>query len=83
MPNKVSFRYFKTSPEIIQRAFMLYLRCPLSHRKVEGLLHERSPYGSYEFAQYWSCRVFLQENLGQAGQRLPITFLQRDAMAWY
>ncbi|MED7679749.1 IS6 family transposase, partial [Rhodobacteraceae bacterium IMCC15231] len=26
MPNKVSFRYFKTSPEIIQLAVMLYVR---------------------------------------------------------
>ena len=41
MPNPVSFRYFKTSSEIIQLAVMLYVRFPLSLRNVEGLLHER------------------------------------------
>jgi hypothetical protein len=30
MANPLSFRYFKTSPEIIQLAVMLYVRCPLS-----------------------------------------------------
>ena len=30
MPNSVSFRYFKTSPKIIQLAVMLYVRFPLS-----------------------------------------------------
>ena len=28
MPNPLSFRYFKTSPEIIQLAVMLYVRFP-------------------------------------------------------
>ncbi|MGA0427177.1 MAG: IS6 family transposase, partial [Alphaproteobacteria bacterium] len=32
MPNRVSFRYFKTSPSIIQLAVMLYVRFPLSLR---------------------------------------------------
>ena len=41
MSNLVSFRYFKTSPEIIQLAVMLYVRFPLSLRNVEDLLHER------------------------------------------
>ena len=41
MPYRVSFRYFKTSPEIIQLAVMLYVRFPLSLRNVEDLLHER------------------------------------------
>jgi transposase-like protein len=41
MPNPLSFRYFKTSPEIIQLAVMLYVRFPLSLRNVEDLLHER------------------------------------------
>ena len=35
------FRYFKTSPEIIRLAVMLYIRFPLSLRNVEDLLHER------------------------------------------
>ena len=33
MPNPVSFRYFKTSPEIIQLAVMLYVRFPQIHSK--------------------------------------------------
>ena len=41
MPNRLSFRYFKTGPEIIQLAVMLYVRFPLSLRNVEDLLHER------------------------------------------
>ncbi len=35
------FRYFKTSPEIIRLAVMLYVRFLLSLRKVEDLLNER------------------------------------------
>ena len=35
------FRYFKTSPEIIRVAVMMYVRFPLSQRSVEDLLHER------------------------------------------
>ena len=53
MPNSVSFRYFKTSPEIIQLAVMLYLRFPLSLINVENLLHEHEVDVSYEFIRYW------------------------------
>ena len=35
------FRYFKTSPDIIRLAVMMYIRFPLSLRQVEDLLHER------------------------------------------
>ena len=38
---KNPFRYFKTSPEIIQLAVIMYVRFPLSLRNVEDLLHER------------------------------------------
>ncbi len=38
---KNPFRYFKTSPEIIRLAVMMYIRFPLSLRQVEDLLHER------------------------------------------
>jgi len=41
MPKRSPFRYFKTSPEIIRLAVMLYVRFPLSLRNVEDLLHER------------------------------------------
>lgn len=35
------FRYFKTSPEVIRLAVMLYVKYPLSLRNVEDLLAER------------------------------------------
>ena len=41
MSNARIFRYFKTSPEIIRLAVMMYVRYPLSLRNVEDLLHER------------------------------------------
>ena len=53
MPNPVSFRYFKTSPEISQLAVMLYVRFPLSLRNVEDLLHEHGVDVSYESVRYW------------------------------
>ena len=53
MSNSVSFRYFKTSPEIIQLAVMLYVRFPRSLRNVEDLLHERGVDLSYESVRYW------------------------------
>jgi putative transposase len=40
MTQRSPFRYFKTSPEIIRLAVMLYVRYPLSLGKVEDLLHE-------------------------------------------
>jgi hypothetical protein len=41
MANKNSFKYFKTTPEIIRLAVMYYVLCPLSFRQVEDILHER------------------------------------------
>ena len=41
-PCPVSFRYFKTSPEIIQLAGMMYVRFPLSLRNAEDLLFKRA-----------------------------------------
>ena len=45
------FRYFKTSPEIIRLAVMMYVRFPL--RQVEDLLHERGIDVSYETVRAW------------------------------
>jgi len=53
MSNPVSFRYFKTSPEIIQLAVMLYVRFPLSPSNVADLLRERGVDVSYESVRYW------------------------------
>ncbi len=36
MKKRNPFRYFKTSPEIIRLAVMLYIRFPLSLPNVEG-----------------------------------------------
>ncbi len=50
------FKYFKTSPEIIRRAVMLYIRFPLSLRNVEDLLHERGIDISHETVRFWRHR---------------------------
>ena len=47
------FRYFKTSPEIIRLAVMLYVRFPLSLRNVEDMLHERGIEVSHETIRFW------------------------------
>lgn len=47
------FRRFRTHPEIIRLAVMLYIRFPLSLRNVEDLLHERGVDVSYETVRYW------------------------------
>ena len=50
---KNPFRYFKTSPEIIRLAVMMYVRFPLSLRNVEDLLHERGIKVSHETIRFW------------------------------
>ncbi len=47
------FRYFKTSPEVIRLAVMMYVRFPPSLRQVEDLLHERGIDISYETVRAW------------------------------
>ncbi len=47
------FKWFKTSPEIIRLAVMLYVRFPLSLRNVEDILHERGVDVSQETIRYW------------------------------
>ena len=53
MIKRSPFRYFKTSPEIIRLAVMMYVRFPLSLRNVEGLLHERDINISHEAVRFW------------------------------
>ena len=48
-----SFRYLKTSPEIIRLAVMMYVRFPLSLRQVEDLLHERGIDICHETVRAW------------------------------
>ena len=52
MTQRSPFRYFKTSPEIIRLAVMLYVRFPLSLRNVEDLLHERGIEVSHETVRF-------------------------------
>jgi putative transposase len=59
------FCYFKTSPEIIRLAVMMYVRFPLSLRNVEDLLHERGIDISHETVRFWWNRfgpLFAAEN---------------------
>ena len=53
MTNRSPFRYFKTSPEIIRLAVMMYVRFPLSLWNVEDLLHERGIEISHETVRFW------------------------------
>ena len=52
MPGHSPFRYFKTSPEIIRLAVILYIRFPLSLRSVEDLLRERGIEISHETVRF-------------------------------
>ncbi len=56
MTKRSPFRYFKTSPEIIRLAVMMYVRFPLSLRNVEDLLHERGIDICHETVRYWWLR---------------------------
>ena len=58
---KNSFCSFKTSPEIIRLAVMMYVRFPLSLRNVEGLLHERGIEVSHETIRFWWKRWMLEK----------------------
>ena len=53
MSNARIFRYFKTSPEIIRLAVMMYVRYPLSLRNVEDMLHERGIDITHETVRFW------------------------------
>jgi putative transposase len=53
MTKRSPFRYFKTSPEVIRLAVMMYVRFPLSLRSVEDLLNERGIEISYETVRFW------------------------------
>jgi putative transposase len=53
MTERFPFRYFKTSPEIIRLAVMMYVRFPLSLRNVEDLRHERGIDINHETVRFW------------------------------
>ena len=56
MTKPSSFRYLKTSPEVIRLAVMLYIRFPLTLRSVEDMLHERGIEIDYQTVRYWWIR---------------------------
>ncbi|WP_210526890.1 IS6 family transposase [Rubellimicrobium arenae] len=56
MTQRSPFKYFKTSPEVIRLAVMMYVRFPLSLRNVEDLLHERGIEVSHETVRFWWLR---------------------------
>ena len=53
MKDQNPFRYFKTSPEVIRLAVMMYVRFPLSLRNAEDILHERGIDICHETVRYW------------------------------
>ena len=53
MTKSSPFKWFKTGPEIIRLAVMLYIRFPFSLRNVEDLLHQRGVDVSHETVRYW------------------------------
>ena len=57
MPAQGPFRCFKTSPDIVRLAVMLYVRFPPSLRNVEDLLHERGIEISLETVRFWWNRL--------------------------
>ncbi len=57
MAKRSPFKYYKTSPEIIRLAVMLYVRFPISLRNVEDLLHECGVDISHETVRFWWHRV--------------------------
>lgn len=61
-PDENLFRYFKTSPEIIRLAVMMYVRFPLLLRQAEDLLYERGIDIIYEtVCAWWNRLVALAE----------------------
>lgn len=64
LTQRVPFRYFKANPKIIRLAVMFDVRCPVSLRKVEALVHERGIETSRETVRFWwnrYGRMFPQE----------------------
>jgi putative transposase len=52
MTQSSPFKWFKTSPESIRLAVMLYVRFPLSLRNVDDQLHERGDHVSHETIRF-------------------------------
>ena len=73
MTKDALFKYFRTSPEIIRLAVMMYVRFPLSLRNVEDVLHERGIEISHESVRFWWNRfgpMFASEIRARRAERL-------------
>ena len=79
---KSPFRYFKTLPEIIQLAVMLYVRFPLSLRNVEDLLHEPGIDICHETVRNWVDRfgTYFAHNIRKRGSDV---MRQSSQWQWY
>jgi len=53
MTKEGPFKYFRTSPEVIRLAVMMYVRFPLSLRNGEDLLRERGIAICHETVRFW------------------------------
>ncbi|WP_201721581.1 hypothetical protein [Caulobacter sp. B11] len=53
---KSPFRYFDSSPEVIRLVVIMYVRYPLSLRRVEDLVFERGIGICHETVRLWSNR---------------------------
>ncbi len=68
------FKYFKTSPEIIRLAVMMYIRFPLSLRNVEDLLHERGIDITHATVRFWWNRFGPMAGFGGRFARLTVPY---------
>ena len=93
---KKPFRYFKTSPEVIRLAVMMYVRFPLSLREVEDMLHERGIDICHETVRAWwnrfgpmfaaeirKKRVVAQRNWTQWRWHLDEVFVRINGETYY
>ena len=71
MPNPI--QYYKTSPEIIRLAVMMYVRFPLSLRQVEDMLHERGIDINYETVRAWQRIKFTLAWINSTGETCTIS----------
>ena len=56
---KSPFRYFDSSPAVIRLVVMMYVRYPLSLRRVEDLLFERRVDIGHETVRLWRSRSWV------------------------
>ena len=81
MTQRSPFRYFRTSPEIIRLAVMMYVRFPLSLRNVEDLLHERGIEVSHETVRF--CWQRFGPMFAAEIRRKRVTSLKASRWRWH